>query len=601
MQIPSRQAVDPAETWDLTSIYPTATAFEQAITQLEELTADFVRIYTDRLTQPAVIIDALDDYANLLTIADHLDHYAFLPASADSTDQVAAARAKRVEQLLAHLDAQLNFVTAELRDQPQATLDAVAETSTDHAAFIRHIRQAQKMRLQPETERALAELAPALDAPDAIRIQTVGADMDFGTFTVAGQEYPLSFTLYEERYQKHPDPAIRRAAYLKFCAVLAQYQNTMAAGYYAQVSKEKTLATLRGFDSVIDYLLAEQEVPRSMFDQHIDDLMTNLAPIMRRYVTHLKQVRGLDRITYTDLQADLDPDYAPTITQAAAPKLIDAALAPLGAAYQARIQAAFKERWVDFAANAGKESGAFATAPYGKHPYVLMTWQDSLPALYTLIHELGHCGQMTLADEHHSILGHEPSLYIVEAPSTFHELLLTRQLLATADDDRLRRFALSRLLNDTYFHNCVTHLLEAAFQREVYALIDRGESFDAAKLNALKLHVLRSFWGDSVDLDFGAPELTWMRQSHYYMGLYSYTYSASMVVSTGAFLRLQQGDPQTSADWLHFLTLGDSMPPIQEAAVAGVDIAKPAARQQMITFLDQTERQIEQLSAAIAD
>ncbi|WP_461214947.1 oligoendopeptidase F [Lacticaseibacillus sp. GG6-2] len=600
MALPTRQEIDPKDAWDLTAIYPNETAFEQAIRRLQELTADFIHIYTDRLNEPAVIIDALDDYANLLTIADHLDHYAFLPQSADSTDPTAAKRAKRVERLLAHQDAQLNFVEAELIDQPQATLEAVAQTSVDHAAFIRHIEQAQQARLAPQTEQALAELAPVLDTPDAIRSQTVGADMDFGTFTVAGREYPLSFTLYEERYQKHPDPEVRRAAYLKFCQVLAQFQNTMAAGYYAQVTKEKTLATLRGYDSVIDYLLAEQEVPKKLFDRQIDVLMNDLAPVMRRYIKHLQDVRGLDRITYTDLQADLDPDYAPTVTRQAAPDLIKAALAPLGADYQARIAAAFPERWIDFAANVGKESGAFATAPYGKHPYVLMTWQDSLPALYTLIHELGHCGQMTLADEHHSILGHEPSWYIVEAPSTFHELLLTKQLLKEADEPRLRRFALSRLLNDTYFHNCVTHLLEAAFQREVYRLIDNGESFDATKLNAIKLDVLKQFWGDSVDLSFGAPELTWMRQSHYYMGLYSYTYSASMVVSTGAFLRLQQGDSHAVADWLAFLQLGDSKPPIDEAAVAGVDIAKPTALHQMVAFLDQTEQQIEQLSATIA-
>ena len=47
------------------------------------------------------------------------------------------------------------------------------------------------------------------------------------------------------------------------------------------------------------------------------------------------------------------------------------------------------------------------------------------------------------------------------------------------------------------------------------------------KLSELFKKTLEKFWGDAVELNEGA-ELTWMRQPHYYMGLYSYTYSAGL-------------------------------------------------------------------------
>ena len=72
--------------------------------------------------------------------------------------------------------------------------------------------------------------------------------------------------------------------------------------------------------------------------------------------------------------------------------------------------------------------------------------------------------------------------------------------------------------------------MEAAYQRKVYALIDMGESFDADTLSSIKRRVLEDFWGDDVIIDKGA-ELTWMRQRHYYMGLYSYTYSAGLTIA----------------------------------------------------------------------
>ena len=40
-----------------------------------------------------------------------------------------------------------------------------------------------------------------------------------------------------------------------------------------------------------------------------------------------------------------------------------------------------------------------------------------------------------------------------------------------------------------------------------------------------------TYWDGVVQIDDGA-RLTWMRQPHYYMGLYSYTYSAGLVTAT---------------------------------------------------------------------
>ncbi|PPJ90239.1 oligoendopeptidase F, partial [Staphylococcus aureus] len=83
----------------------------------------------------------------------------------------------------------------------------------------------------------------------------------------------------------------------------------------------------------------------------------------------------------------------------------------------------------------------------------------------------------------------------------------------------------------TYYHNFVTHLLEAAYQREVYNRVDAGESLTATLLNEIKRNVISDFWGDAVEITEGA-ELTWMRQPHYYMGLYPYTYSAGLTIAT---------------------------------------------------------------------
>ena len=423
--------------------------------------------------------------------------------------------------------------------------------------------------------------------------------MDFGTFTADGKEYPLSFVLYEDYYMYHDDTAIRRAAFDKFSAVLSDYENVVATAYYTQLQKEKTLATMRGFDSVIDYLLYGQEVTRDLYDRQIDTIMNDLAPVMQKYITHLKEIRGLDKMTYADLKIALDPEYSPQVSIEESQVMVEDAIAVLGKDYTDRIMQAYPERWIDFAQNIGKSTGGFCTSPYGTHPYILMSWANQLSDVYTLIHELGHAGQMILSNENNSILGSEPSLYLIEGPSTFNELLLTESLARKSTDARMQRFALTKMLSDTYFHNFVTHLLEAAYQREVYNLIDAGKSFDAGKLSEIKRSVLERFWGDAVEINAGA-ELTWMRQIHYYMGLYSYTYSAGLTIATQAFLRVKtEGEPAVGK-WLEFLALGDQLEAAEAAALAGVDIKTDQALQDTIHYLDEAVDQIITLSKELA-
>ena len=62
-------------------------------------------------------------------------------------------------------------------------------------------------------------------------------------------------------------------------------------------------------------------------------------------------------------------------------------------------------------------------------------------------------------------------MYLVEAPSTMNELLLANHLLQSSDDKRFRRWVLSSVISNTYYHNFVTHLREAWYQREVYRII----------------------------------------------------------------------------------------------------------------------------------
>jgi oligoendopeptidase F len=299
--------------------------------------------------------------------------------------------------------------------------------------------------------------------------------------------------------------------------------------------------------------------------------MEKLAPHMRKYAKLLQRIHKIDEMTFADLKIAVDPSYEPSITVEESKKYTYEALSILGQDYLEMLQKSYDERWIDFVQNKGKSTGAFCSSPYRRHPYILISWTEKMREVFVLAHELGHAGHFNLCHQYQNIFDTRPSMYFIEAPSTMNEMLMANYLMKTNEDIRFKRWVLSSMISRTYYHNFVTHLLEAAYQREVYEIIDKGGSVQASKLNEIKKGVLERFWGDTVTINEGA-ELTWMRQPHYYMGLYPYTYSAGLTVATEVSKRiLEEGQPAIN-DWREVLKAGGTQTPIELAKMAGVDI-----------------------------
>lgn len=587
-----RSQVSAALKWDLSAIFESERAFEETLEQLGGKAKEFKDQYTGRLTEAGIILESIQVYESIQSLTSRVYDYAFLPTSVDITDAESQKRVQRVSNELAKLGAILSFYESELMEAEEATLDAVVALDDRYEPFIREVKKGKAHKLPAVVEEALANLSPVLDSHAELFEQIRSADADFGTFEANGKQHDLSFVGYEEGYMYSEDDEIRRQSYDQFNQVLGQYQHTAATNYYNHVMKEKTLATMRGYDSVIDYLLDSQDVDRAMYDRQIDLIMSDFAPVMRKYITHVKEEQGLDKMTYADLKLDLDPDYTETLTIDESREVIAQAVEVLGDDYVDIMMRAYDENWIDFARNKGKRSGAFCSTPADTHPYIMLSYSGLLSDAYTLIHELGHAGHFHYVYQEQVLTAGRPSLYLIEAPSTFNELLLSDYLRKDADSPRKERSIIAKMISKTYFHNFVTHLLEADFQRKVYERIDAGQGFDANVLNELKRETLEAFWGDEVEIEPGA-ELTWMRQVHYFYGLYPYTYSAGLTIATQAFLKLKAGELKAE-NWLDFLKLGSRKLPKDAAKVAGVDVGSDQALKDTIAYLDESvDRMIE--------
>ncbi|HGH8766967.1 TPA: oligoendopeptidase F [Streptococcus pyogenes] len=589
MELKKRSEFPENELWDLTALYKDRQDFLLAIEKALQDIDLFKRNYEGRLTSVDDFTQALIEIEHIYIQMSHIGTYAFMPQTTDFSDESFAQIAQAGDDFMTKASVALSFFDTALANADLDVLDTL-EKNPYFSAAIRMAKIQKEHLLSPDVEKALANLREVINAPYDIYTKMRAGDFDMDDFEVDGKTYKNSFVSYENFYQNHENAEIREKAFRSFSKGLRKHQNTAAAAYLAKVKSEKLLADMKGYASVFDYLLAEQEVDRSLFDRQIDLIMTEFGPVAQKFLKHVAQVNGLEKMTFADWKLDIDNDLNPEVSIDGAYDLVMKSLAPLGQEYTKEIERYQTERWVDFAANANKDSGGYAADPYKVHPYILMSWTGRMSDVYTLIHEIGHSGQFIFSDNHQSYFNTHMSTYYVEAPSTFNELMLSDYLEHQFDDPRQKRFALAHRLTDTYFHNFITHLLEAAFQRKVYTLIEEGGTFGADQLNAMMKEVLTDFWGDAVDIDDDAA-LTWMRQAHYYMGLYSYTYSAGLVMSTAGYLNLKN-NPDGAKEWLDFLKSGGSRTPFDTAMLIGADIATEKPLRDTIQFLSNTVDQI---------
>ena len=575
MQLPKRKDVPVELTWDLSAIYNSEDAMQADLEKVRKLADEIERTYKGRLTTAEAILACLDKYGEWMKTLDLMRSWCNLAASVDYGDGALQERDAATARAAAAMGSRLSFIDSEIIAQDEAVLREAVAQGGPGKPYLEDLLRQKPYQLQPETERVLSALRPALGAPYQIYNMAKLADMKFPSFRAAGEEHPLGYSLYEDHYSHEGDTEVRRAAFDAFSAKLREYENVTAAAYQACVQEEKIMADQRGYQSVFDYLLFGQKVSRELYDRQIDLIMEKLAPHMRRYAKLLQKVHGLDKMTYADLKLPVDPGYVPPVSVEGSKKYIVEGLSVMGADYQEMVRTAYRERWVDFAQNQGKSTGGFCASPYGSHSFILLTWHGQMSDVFTLAHELGHAGHFKACNSAQSVFGTGVSSYFVEAPSTMNELLLGHYLLKTNPDKRFRRWVLSNMVGNTYYHNFVTHLLEAAYQREVYKIVDAGGGVQAERLNQLMGETLKKFWGDAVELTEGA-ELTWMRQPHYYMGLYSYTYSAGLTVATQACKRIEQEGAPAVEDWKRVLSAGGTKTPLELAKMAGVDISTDA-------------------------
>ena len=584
MQAKTRSEMNPEYTWDLTPVYESDDAWRAALKSAEAMVAGLQDIPGTLGTSAAALKNGLDRIYAASEAAERVYAYAMLRKSEDGGDPAGQEMEARAVSMLVALQTATAFVNPEILAIPQDRLDAFMkdESLGTYRHMIADIARGRAHTLDQGGERILAMLGDAAQTPENAFEMLTEVDMRFPpVHDEDGAEVPLTHGSFGV-YRVSRSQAVRREAFEAYFGEYRKYANTLAVTYAGSVKLDCFNADVRGYEDACAAALFGNNVPVALYDNLVSAVHGAL-PAMRAYIELRRARLGLDELNLYDLYAPIVEDVEIDVPYAEAQRIVKAALKPLGEEYQALLDRAFNEKWIDVYENQGKHTGAYSMGVYGAHPYVLLNYAGKLDDAFTLAHELGHAMHSFFSDRAQDYVNHDYSIFVAEVASTVNEVLLTRYLLSV-ETDRARRAMLLNHFLEGFRTTIFRQTLFAEFERRAHALYRQGTPLTAEALDGLYRELNALYYDGCVINDL--CDIEWARIPHFYTAFYVYQYATGFSSAVAIADRiLRTGD---ASDYLRFLTTGGSDYPIEELKLAGVDLTKPDAIRDALNVFEDT-------------
>ena len=596
--IPEREEIPEAFTWNLSDIYPNWDAWEGALKEFETRLGGYAELKGTLAQGAERLVSAFRLEDELGQLSYKLWYYAGLNYDQDQRDNAANARRQRVQILFAKAEEARSWFAPELLRIPleavRGWVHAAAELGVYRFAIERLYHQ-QEHVLDERGEHLLSLASRFSTTPHDTHSMLSTADVKHPTVTLHdGRRVTLTYGQYNALLSTNRHQPDRAAAFRAFHETFAASANTYASIYNSVLQRDLFLSQARGYKTTLDAALHENDIPPSVVENLVATARRGAGPL-QRYHRLRKRVLGLDSYhAYDQLVPLIDFDqkyeYEKVLNE------IVESMKPLGPAYQKHVTEAFEGRWIDVYENPGKRSGAYSAPVYGVHPYMLLNYNDTLDAVFTLVHEMGHSMHTIQADAHQPFVYSSYTIFVAEVPSTLSEMLFFDYMLSRTSNQRERVVLLQHAIDDmvgTFYRQC----LFADYELQAHRLAEQGEPVTSERLSRIYVDLFKAYHGDAMEYD-EVSQITWARVPHFYATpYYVYQYATCYASSAQLIEKITMGSIEQRREgverFLDLLRAGGSDYPMNLLKRAGVDLSTPAPAEAVVAQLDKRVSQLE--------
>ena len=385
-----------------------------------------------------------------------------------------------------------------------------------------------------------------------------------------GEKLPLSAV---RALAYDADAATRREAYEAELAAYARIELPMSYCLNAIKAEARTMADLRGYDSVLAMTLDDSNMRAETLEAMWSAIREAL-PELREYLKAKGRLLGHDKgLPFYDLFAPLGGGRTYTAGEARA-LLLDV-FGRFSPEMADMMREAFDEGWIDLYPRAGKSGGAFCAGCYAQRISRVMTnFTGSLSDVSTLAHELGHAFNNRMLERVPVLMTSTP-MPLAETASTFNETVLAAELRrhASAGEELA-------LLDASLTENIQTMVdIYSRFLFEQKVVDSQADhAMSVRELKDAMLWAQEQSYGDGLDPDARHPYM-WACKSHYYSTeahFYNFPYAFGNLFARGLYARYRQEGEAFVPRYGELLSRFGSDTIENVAAGAGIDVTQPA-------------------------
>ena len=574
----------PAEyQWDPTDIFPDDAAWEAEMTAIANDIPKLNEFRGKLGESAAMLLDANNTTQALTNRFYKIYMYAQTKYDVNQGDSVGRTMDGRVKSMLPAFGEATSWIEPELLEiDPAVIRNFMAEEPAlqVYGYYFSELWRQQDHKLSGPEERILAlsgnVQSATKDAFDAL----LGVDMKFPEVVNArGEKVPLTVSGWSglrssETYN------VRVQARDAFFGTLRGYENTFATMLDGAIKAQIMNKDARGYETCLEASLSPDNISPDAYRMLIATVRENLPRTMHKYVGLRRKVMHIDGpLTFPNLYNAMIEGVEPEYSYDDARAMIVKGLAPLGKEYIGLLKEGLdpKSGWIDIYPNEAKRSGAYSAGVLARdvHPYVLHNFDNTLDAVSTTAHEMGHALHSVFASRNQPPVYAGYTTFLAEVASTCNEALLTDYLLAEADDVDMKLMLLNQRL-ESIRQTIFRQTLFADFELRFHEYAEAGNPLTAEYLNKLYADLITEYYG--ADYELGPDdECEWMFIPHFYYNFYVFTYATGLTSGLALADEISTNGEKAAQRYIdNMLKAGSSAPPLDILRNAGVDLETPA-------------------------
>lgn len=582
----TRDQIEDKYKWDLTTIFKNDNEFLDEYEKVKQIIPN-ISNYKGK------IVNSSDNLYNYLEYSDTLErriyklyYYANLTYDQDTTNTISQKNYDMINNLLANYSEVTSFVMPELMSASyDKILNYIKENSKleKYKFNLESIYRYKDHTLDYKSEELLSKFTKVFSSPEESYGSLMYSDMTFGNIIVDGKEVELTNSNYSV-YVRSNDRNVRKQAFEKLHQKYADNKHVITNLFKTNAEVLIKSAQIRGYNSSLEASLYVDNIDRSVYDNLIDTVCSNL-DVSYKYFDLKKKCLGVDKLHNYDLYADMVGNLDKRYSFEEAKSIVLEALKPLGEDYIENLNKAFDERWIDVYNNKGKISGAYSSGFYDTKPFVLLNFEGKLDDVSTLAHELGHSMHTYYSCQNNEYNNSRYKIFVAEVASTVNELLLAKHLLNKSNDKIEKCYILNQLM-ELFKATIYRQVMFAEFERDIHKMLEDEIPLTYESISDYYYKLNEKYSGDGVVLD-DLIRYEWERIPHFYYDFYVYKYAIGLSCACFIVENILSGKDKNAENYKCFLKSGGSDYPANELKLAGIDVTSKELIESAIKMFDE--------------